>query len=131
MHKAFLKTAAVLGAVSVGLGAFAAHKLKQLVSDIAVNTFETGVRYQFYHTLALALAGILHKEFPNKWVKAAGSFFLIGMLFFSGSLYVLTYKAATVSNGFNWVGPITPVGGIFFIVGWVCLGMGIQKKKTA
>ena len=69
MHKGFLKTAALLGVFSVVLGAFAAHSLKQTISDYAVGIFETGVRYQFYHVFALLACGILYKEFQNKFIK--------------------------------------------------------------
>jgi uncharacterized membrane protein YgdD (TMEM256/DUF423 family) len=128
MHKTYLKTAAFLGALSVLLGAFAAHKLKTLVSDVAVNTFETGVRYQFYHVFALLAVGVLYANYPNKLLKAAGWLFIAGIVFFSGSLYLLTYKEAAVLPGLKWVGPITPIGGAFFIAGWVCLALGIKKK---
>ncbi len=127
MHKTYLKTAAFLGALTVILGAFAAHKLKSLVSDVAVNTFETGVRYQFYHVFALLAVGMLYASYPNKLLKAAGWLFIVGIIFFSGSLYLLTYKEAAVLPGLKWVGPITPIGGVFFIAGWVCLALGIKK----
>lgn len=129
MHKRYLTIAFILAAVTVALGAFGAHGLEGKVSDKAVKTFETAVRYQMYHVLALALAGILYKEFTNKWIKTSGIFFLLGILMFSGSLYVLTYAAATVSPNFKWVGPITPIGGVMFIVGWIYLALGIRKRQ--
>ena len=76
MHKSFLKIATLLGALAVLLGAFGAHSLKQVVSDNAVNTFETGVRYQFYHVFALLAAGLIYKDFTNKWISYAGKFFI-------------------------------------------------------
>jgi uncharacterized membrane protein YgdD (TMEM256/DUF423 family) len=130
MHRGYLRTAFVLAAITVGLGAFGAHGLKDTVSERAVQTFETAVRYQFFHVIGLALAGILYKEFPNRWIKNAGIFFLLGILLFNGSLYVLTYATATVSPNFKWVGPITPVGGVMFIVGWLYLGLGITKRDN-
>ena len=130
MNKTFLQTAAWLGALSVILGAFGAHGLKQLlVGNDALKIYETAVRYQFYHVFALALVGILCKEFSNKLVYYAGVFFVIGIIFFSGSLYVLTYKTAANINGLNWVGPITPIGGVFFIIGWICLATGLTANK--
>ena len=111
MHKGFLKTATLLGALSVALGAFAAHSLKQHVSDYAVSIFETGVRYQFYHAFALLASGILYKEFPNKFIKWAGKLFIAGIILFCGSLYVLTFIKAAVLPGYDWVGAITPFGG--------------------
>ena len=129
MHKGFIKTAAILGFLSVILGAFAAHALKEMVSDYAVNIFETGVRYQFYHVFALLAAGILYKEFPNVFIKWAGIFFIAGIILFSGSLYFLTYVKGTIMPGYKWIGPITPIGGLFFILGWLFLFAGCFKNK--
>lgn len=128
MRKSFLITAALLGALAVALGAFGAHALKGMVSDIAVNTFETGVKYQFYHILALMLVGILYKEYPNKWMVWAGNLFVAGILLFSGSLYVLTFFVATVKPGFAWIGIITPFGGLAFIAGWFSILIGVIKN---
>ncbi len=129
MHKGFLKTATLLGALSVALGAFAAHSLKQHVSDYAVGIFETAVRYQFYHSFALLATGILYKEFPNRFIKWAGKLFIAGIIFFCASLYILTFIKAAVLPGYDWVGAITPVGGLCFIAGWLCLFLGIAKKN--
>jgi len=130
MHKGYLRMAFTIAALSVAFGAFGAHKLRDMVSDRAVEIFETAVRYQFFHAIALALTAILYKEFSNKWISMAGVFFLLGILLFSGSLYVLTYATASVSPNFKWVGPITPVGGLFLIVGWICLAVGIRTKTV-
>ncbi len=129
MHKGFIKTAAVLGAVSVILGAFAAHLLKEKISDYAVNIFETGVRYQFYHVFGLLAAGILYKEFPGKFIKWSGIFFIIGIILFSGSLYCLMYIKGAVMPGYKWIGAITPIGGVSFILGWIFLFLGLFKKS--
>jgi uncharacterized membrane protein YgdD (TMEM256/DUF423 family) len=130
MHKGYLRTAFILGAITVAMGAFGAHGLEGNVADKAVKTFETAVRYQFYHVIALALAGMLYKEFPNKWIRTSGILFLLGMLLFCGSLYILTFSVATVSPSFKWAGPITPVGGVLFIVGWIYLALGIRKSVS-
>lgn len=129
MHKGFLQIAAITGAIAVGLGAFGAHALKKLLSDYAVGIFETGVRYQFYHVFALALAGILYRDFPNKWILWSGSLFIAGMLLFSGSLYALTYVKGSVKPGLDWIGIITPFGGLAFIAGWVCIAIGLVKTN--
>jgi uncharacterized membrane protein YgdD (TMEM256/DUF423 family) len=129
MHKGYLRIAFILAAMTVALGAFGAHQLEGVVTDKAVKVFETAVRYQFFHVIGLALAGIMYKEYPNRWIKNAGIFFLLGILLFSGSLYILTYSTATVSPGFKWAGPITPVGGLMFIVGWIYLALGAGKKN--
>lgn len=128
MHKGFLRTAALLGAFSIAIGAFAAHSVKGNVSDYAFDIFETAVRYQFYHVFALLIVGILYKEFPNKLLKWSGRLFIIGIILFSGSLYFLAYVKAAVLPGYNWIGPITPLGGLCFIIGWICLFLGISKK---
>ena len=129
MHKGFLKSAAFIGALSVALGAFGAHALKQHVSDYAVSIFETAVRYQFYHALALLVSGILYKEFPNKFIKWSGKLFITGIILFCASLYALTFIKAAVLPGYDWIGAITPVGGLSFIAGWLCLFFGIKRKQ--
>ncbi|MEJ7822400.1 MAG: DUF423 domain-containing protein [Chitinophagaceae bacterium] len=130
MHKGFIKTAAILGVLAVALGAFAAHALKERISDYAVNIFETGVRYQFYHVFALLVAGILYKEFPNRFIKWAGVFFITGIILFSGSLYCLMYIKGAVMPGYKWIGAITPIGGLAFILGWLTLFIGCFAKSN-
>jgi uncharacterized membrane protein YgdD (TMEM256/DUF423 family) len=118
MNKRFLKVGAFLGILTVVFGAFAAHTIKSRVSVETLAIFETGVKYQMYHVFALFLVGMLHKEFPFKSLRWAGNLFLAGIILFSGSLYLLTYFKATGSENMNWLGAITPFGGICFIVGW-------------
>src|SRR5688572_6562208 len=127
MHKGFLKTAFLLGALSVALGAFAAHGLKNYISNNAIATFETGVRYQFYHVFALLAVAMLYKDFPA--VRTAGWLFIGGILLFSGSLYLLSAIQGMVQPGYKWVGAITPFGGLFFIAGWLWMFMAVLKKK--
>ena len=130
MHKGFLKAATFTGALSVALGAFAAHSLKEKnISTYAISIFETGVRYQFYHVFALLISGILYKDFTNKFIKWSGIFFISGMILFSGSLYLLTFIKGAVKPGYDWVGAITPVGGLCFIAGWIFLFIGLFKKN--
>lgn len=129
MQKKFLKTAAVLGALSVTLGAFGAHALKQLISDKNLQTFETGVRYQFYHVIALFITGILYKDFTNNYLQWSGRLFCLGILLFSGSLYLLSFIELTDMTGLKWVGAITPLGGVCFITAWLLLAVGISKKN--
>ncbi len=128
MHKGFLKTAVIIGALSVALGAFAAHSLKESISDYAVNIFETGVRYQFYHVFALLSVAVLYKDFTNKFIKWSGILFISGIILFSGSLYLLTFIKGAVKPGYDWVGAITPIGGLCFIAGWIFLFFGLFKK---
>jgi len=129
MNKNFISIAALLGALSVALGAFAAHKLRDMVAPDAVLTFETGVRYQFYHTFALFIVAILSEKFTSKWIHRAGNCFIIGIILFAGSLYALTIFRIKEVTGLNSiVGIITPFGGLFFIAGWLLLLFGVSKK---
>lgn len=129
MHKPFLSVAAIAGAIAVALGAFGAHGLKKIVSAETVSTFETGVRYQFYHAIALLFVAIIFEKFPGKWIKWAGACFIIGIILFSGSLYLLTALKATDTVGLQGIGIITPFGGLFFIIGWLCLFAGVVKRN--
>lgn len=128
MHKRFVAIGAVLGAVAVALGAFGAHGLKKIVPAETVQTFQTGVQYQMYHSLALLLAGMLYEKCSPKFVKLSGAFFIIGILLFSGSLYLLTFFKSTETVGMEKFGLITPFGGLAFIAGWIFLFFAAIKK---
>lgn len=128
MHKGFIKIAALLGALSVALGAFAAHTLKGSISDYALEIFETSVKYQFYHVFGLLAVGIIYKEFPGKILIWSGRLFIAGIILFSGSLYILAAIKAAVQPGHNWIGAITPLGGLCFILGWIFLFIGCKRK---
>ncbi len=121
MHKTFLKTSAILAVLTVAMGAYGAHALEKTVSDDAVAIFQTAVRYQFYHVFALLATAMLYKEFPFATTVWAGRLFIIGIILFCGSLYVLTWVKAAVIPGYKFIGPITPFGGLAFIGGWICL----------
>ena len=129
MNKTFLITAALIGALSVALGAFGAHGLKDKLNESALGIFETAVRYQFYHVFALLAVAILFGSFPGKNLQWAGMCFIIGIILFSGSLYALTALSATNTVGLRGIGAITPIGGVFFIVGWVFLFLAVIKGK--
>lgn len=128
MHKGFLKTAAIAGALAVMLGAFAAHGLKNILHADNLLIFETAVRYQFYHVFALLATGILYKEFPGKLMKWSGCLFTAGLVLFSGSLYALCYVKHQ-ELPLNWLGAITPFGGAAFIAGWIMLLFAVFKKN--
>lgn len=127
MNKKFLITASFLGALSVILGAFAAHTLKDIVEPSLLQTFETAVKYQMYHVLALLAVGILYKDFPAKQLSWAGNLFIAGIILFSGSLYLLCFILHQNMPA-KWIGAITPFGGLCFIAGWLLLAVGISKK---
>ncbi len=128
MNKTSLQLACVFAALAVGFGAFAAHGLKNILSNDNIVIFETGVKYQFYHAFGLLGAGILYKDFNKKWLQLASNLFLVGILIFSGSLYLLCFSKQ-FNWGINWLGAITPIGGVFFILGWVFMFLGIFKNK--
>ena len=118
MARLFLAIAAVLGALSVAGGAFGAHALKGQLTDSALASFETGVRYQMYHAIALLAVALLLKQSPEvSALSVAGWCFVAGVVLFSGSLYGLSL------GGIKALGPVTPLGGLAFIVGWVCLAV--------
>ena len=122
MQKLFLITGALFGGLAVAIGAFGAHALKNLLeSSGRTETFETAVKYQFYHALALVLLGILMFNLKHVHFHYAGYSFAIGTIIFSGSLYVLCL------TGITKFGMITPIGGLFLIAGWIFLLRGIQK----
>lgn len=130
MHRGILKMASVLGALSVALGAFGAHELKKMVSEKALVTFETAVRYQFYHVFALLIVGVLYKEFVSKTILYAARFFMLGIILFCGSLYALSFVQAAVAPGYKWLGPITPIGGACFIAGWILLFFAVWQRSS-
>ena len=121
--KTVLILAGVLGAISVGIGAFAAHGLEStLTTNNRLATFETGVKYQFYHTFALFLLGLLMINYQNNYFGYAAICFVVGILIFSGSLYTLSLTNIT------WLGAITPIGGLGFILGWVFMALGVKNS---
>ncbi len=122
MAKLFLMLASASGMIAVILGAFGAHGLRGKITPELLATYQTGNQYQFYHTLALLIIAILLRLAPtNQWLINSGWLMTIGMLLFSGSLYVLAL------GGSHWLGPVTPLGGLCLIVAWACLLIGVMK----
>ncbi len=121
--------AGLLGAFGVMIGAFGAHFLKSRLDTSDLTTLKTGVLYLFIHVLAIILIGILGQiQPPTKWLKFAGISFILGILFFSGSLFIIATSDLT---GFpvSMIGILTPLGGLFFITGWIALLVnGISKR---
>jgi uncharacterized membrane protein YgdD (TMEM256/DUF423 family) len=128
MYKPAIVTGLLFGALAVMLGAFGAHGLKDLVDADQIKIFEKGVSYEFYHSFALLITGILHTQYPSKALRTAMWFFSFGILFFSGSLYLMVgLSSAGLSIG--PAGIITPIGGLCFIVGWISVLIGVLKKQ--
>lgn len=118
-----LMLAALGGALAVLLGAFAAHGLRAQLSERLLEVFQTGVSYQFYHVFALLAVGLLQLHYRSRLLALSSAFFLLGILLFCGSLYVLAW------SGIHWLGAVTPVGGVFFVLGWLTL-LGTLFKKV-
>jgi len=120
--KTSLLAGALLALLSVSLGAFGAHALKDLLAaNGRLSTYETAVQYQFYHALGLLLIGVLAYQFPNLKTDWVSGLMLIGILIFSGSLYILCL------TGIRWLGAITPIGGAAFIAAWGLLAWKLLK----
>ncbi len=114
--------------LSVILGAFGAHALKVVLSIDQINTFETGVKYQFLHGLALLVLSLfVTQNTSSKWLQRAGILMTIGVVLFSGSIYVLATRSLFPFTVGNWIGPITPLGGLCFILGWISWAIAIVR----
>ncbi|MFN8154206.1 MAG: DUF423 domain-containing protein [Bacteroidia bacterium] len=113
-----IRTGAGLAALAVALGAFGAHKLKELVDEHALVNWETAVRYHMYHALGLILIGLICSPKTEKTMKTAGWLIVAGICCFSGSLYLLSLRNV-LPFSVMWVWPITPIGGVLFILGWL------------
>lgn len=111
--------------LSVALGAFGAHSFKALLSPELQTTFETAVRYQIYHSLALLVLGVLSFRLQHRNLIVAGWLFVWGIALFSGSLYVLALTRAT------WLGIVTPMGGTLFLAGWIFFAVGVLKSRPS
>ena len=125
MLRVFLLLAALAGFTGVALGAFAAHGLKGQLSAEYLAVFQTGVHYQLVHALALFGVALLAERLPGRLLTAAGSLIAVGILLFSGSLYALTL------SGLGKLGMITPLGGLCFLAGWLCLGSAAWRAGRA
>lgn len=133
MQKKLLVLTGILGLLAVVLGAFGAHALSNLLTQKQQATYQTGIEYHYYHTLALLGTLILSYQYRKPtWLYRAAICFIIGILFFSGSIYLLACKELlSLQNWTAILGPMTPIGGLFFIVGWLMLILqAIQKAPN-
>ncbi|WP_406666574.1 DUF423 domain-containing protein [Gallaecimonas sp. GXIMD1310] len=121
--RGFLALAAFYGASGVLMGAFAAHGLKSQLSAQMLEVVETGVRYQFWHALALLAVVLLTGRINSHWLTTAGWLFAVGVVLFSGSLYLLALTGKT------FFGPITPIGGVCLVLGWLALMVAALKEN--
>lgn len=122
MERLFVMAGALSGAIGVGAGAFGAHALRAKLEPRMLEVFETGARYQMYHAVALLMVGWACSRWPGSLTTAAGYLFIAGTVFFSGSLYAMALTNVRV------LGAITPIGGVCFIAGWLCLALAASRS---
>lgn len=122
MDRFFFISGSISAFLGVALGAFAAHGLKTKLPPDMFNIFEVGVRYHMYHALALLAVAWASTRWPGASITAAGWLFLAGTIIFSGSLYLLSL------SGMRWLGAITPIGGLAFLLGWLLLAWGVLRS---
>ncbi len=128
MQKTFGIIAALYGVLAVILGAFGAHALKEKLDAYQLEIFNKGVQYQFYHVIALFAVVFLAEKIQPKTLTFAGWFFSVGILFFSGSLYLLATRSLMGTDALTPIlGPVTPLGGLCFIIGWTLLLVSFTK----
>ena len=128
MNKRIINTAAIFGILAVVFGAFGAHALKARISPLELETWKTAVDYQFYHVFALLFLSSYSKA-PNKFLNWSFWCFTVGIVLFSGSLYLIATKNLFQIQQISFFGPLTPVGGLFFISGWLFLLLSSLKNK--
>lgn len=121
--KNFLKIGAIFMALAVAFGAFGAHAVENILSPDRFDVYKTAVQYHFYHALGLLILGAVSLQIKNRWITLSGYALTAGILIFSGSLYLLTLL------DISWLGAITPIGGVAFILGWLFLFVGLIKNK--
>ena len=127
MNKKIVVTAAILAAITIALGAFGAHGLKNLVDTASLASFETGVRYQMYHALALFVIG-LSPSISQILKRAVFRLFIVGTFLFSGSIYLMSLQEL-LPFSVKGIAFATPLGGLLFIIGWIWLAIGLVKSK--
>lgn len=128
MNKQIIITASLLGAIAVVAGAFGAHALKSSLSAKQLEVWHTAVQYQFYHVFALLFLSTFTR-FKNKLISVSYYMFTVGIVFFSGSLYLLSTRELLGMPGLAVLGPITPVGGLLFMIGWIALALAAFRNK--
>ena len=119
---------AFLGGLAVILGAFGAHTLKTLLAPEQLLVYKTGVQYHFYHLILLGVLAILYKQKPSKSLMIPFNLTLLGILLFSGSLYLLSCRYILGIESWTWLGPITPIGGLCFLAAWFSLACHVYKS---
>jgi len=128
MNKIYLSIGGLLLLLAVITGAFGAHLIENQLGPKAAGIFDTGVKYQFYHGLGIILVEVIRKDLQSRLLRFAIYSFVVGIICFSGSLYVLAFKDM-MGPAIQYVGPITPIGGLFFVIGWTLFIAGVLRAK--
>lgn len=129
MRKVFLRLGSLSAALAIAMGAFGAHTLKEIIMPEDLEVFKTGVQYHFYHSLGLLAIGFLLHFGKKSRLYIAGWLFFVGIIFFSGSLYILSVSEYLEISA-KWIGPITPIGGLLFMAGWVYIFLSTFQDST-
>lgn len=128
--KKLIVIGSILSAIGVIMGAFGAHALKETLSEVQLKSYETGVKYQLIHSIAMLILAMLYHQTKTKLFYTAGMLMFIGTLLFSFSIYLLSCKELLGIQSWTFLGPITPIGGTFFISAWVLVCMAGLKLKN-
>jgi len=129
MNKQIILTASFFGFVAVALGAFGAHGLEGKISDYHIGTWKTANQYHFFHSLALLFLSTFSRA-KNASIRLSFVAFALGIVLFSGSLYLLSVRSLVGLEGWRWLGPITPLGGVCFMVGWLGLFVATVRNRS-
>lgn len=114
----------IFGALGVVLGAFGAHALRDVLGDRGITTWKTAQNYHLIHSIMIVIVGMIYDKYPVQAIRWSAILLIIGILFFSGSLYLLS-----IFPEWSWLGPVTPIGGLCFILGWLATALGIFSSK--
>jgi len=125
-----IQIGAFMAAIAVTFGAMGAHLLQDTISNKDLDVFKIGVQYQFYHAIAILITAAIFSQHHRKGLKWTYRFFLIGIVFFSGSLYTLALSEWISGTRLSWLGAITPIGGLFFIGGWISFFLSFFRKSS-
>lgn len=129
MQRTFFRTAALLAMISVILGAFGAHALKELISEQALASFHTATTYMMTHAVALFIVGMMYRHYKKKSMVWSGNFFVMGIIMFSGSIYLRIALSYMGYEKLDIINLITPFGGLMFILGWLMLFISIPPRE--
>lgn len=124
-----IQVGAFLAGIAVMFGALGAHLLQGYLTTVDLDIWKIGVQYQFYHAIAILVTAAIYAQHDRKGLKWTYRFFLAGIFFFSVSLYILALSDSLIGTRLSWMGAITPIGGIFFIVGWISFFLSFFRKK--